>query len=242
MIYFVIPIYNEALNIPNLHEELMGVLKDEKVFYVFSDDGSRDGSADLLKREFEGNDFVVLGDGVNRGPGAAFNTGFEWVLEHSKNKEDLVVSIEADCTSDISILGNMVHIARMNFDLVLASVYAQSGGFEKTTFMRRLISAAANLIMRFAFNIRVLTLSSFYRVYHVDLLRKIKAKDQVLIREAGFICMLEILLKAIRCEARVIEVPTTLHSSKRKGKSKMKMLKTTRQYLGFLMRNAFQAR
>lgn len=242
MIYFVIPIYNERLNIQNLHKELRGVLKNEKVYYVFSDDGSTDGSREALKKEFEGLDFTVLGDGVNRGPGAAFNAGFEWVLNHSQNKEDLVVSIEADCTSDIGILENMVQMARMNFDLVLASVYAQSGGFEKTTFLRRLISAAANLLMRFAFNIRVLTLSSFYRVYHVELLRKIKAKDQVLIREAGFICMLEILLKAIRCEAKVIEVPTTLHSSKRQGKSKMKVLKTTRQYLGFLMRNAFQAR
>jgi len=242
MIYFVIPIYNERPNIPNLHKELSAVLKNEKVFYVFSDDGSSDGSTESLKKEFEGLDFIVLGDGLNRGPGAAFNAGFEWVLNHSQNEEDLVVSIEADCTSDSGILENMVQIARMNFDLVLASVYAQSGGFEKTTLLRRFISAAANLLMRFAFNIRVLTLSSFYRVYHVNLLRKIKAKHQVLIRETGFICMLEILLKAIRCEARVIEVPTTLHSSKRQGKSKMKMIKTTRQYLGFLMRNAFQAR
>jgi dolichol-phosphate mannosyltransferase len=242
MIYFVIPIYNEALNIPNLRKEVMGVLKNEKVFYVFSDDGSKDESVDVIHKEFEGKDFIVLGDGINRGPGAAFNTGFEWVVEHSKSAEDLVVSIEADCTSDISILENMVQMARMNFDLVLASVYAQSGGFEKTTFLRRFISAAANLLMRFAFNIRVLTLSSFYRVYRVDLLRKIKTTNGVLIREAGFICMLEILLRAIRCDARVIEVPTTLHSSKRQGRSKMKVLKTSRQYLSFLMRNAFQAR
>ncbi len=242
MIYFVIPIYNESLNIANLHAELTAVLKNEDVFYVFSDDGSQDGSPEILKKEFQGLNYIVLGDGVNRGPGAAFNTAFEWVLKQSQNKEDLVVSIEADCTSDTGILENMIQMSRMGFDLVLASVYAQSGGFEKTTLLRRIISAAANLLMRFAFNIRVLTLSSFYRVYHVELLRKIRDKHQVLIRETGFICMLEILLKAIRCNARVIEVPTTLHSSKRRGKSKMKMLKTTRQYLGFLLRAKFQAK
>lgn len=242
MIYFVIPIFNEALNIPNLKMELCRVLNQEKVFYVFSDDGSTDDSPEMLRREFADTEFIILGDGTNRGPGAAFNAGFEWVLNQSMNKEDLVVSIEADCTSDTSILETMVQLARMNFDLVLASVYAQSGGFEKTTFLRRLISSIANLIMRFAFNIRVLTLSSFYRVYRVELLRKIKSKSKVLIQEPGFICMLEILLKAIRSDAKIIEVPTVLHSSKRIGKSKMKVLKTSRQYISFLVRHLFQAR
>ncbi len=242
MIYFVIPIYNEALNISNLKKDLTGVLKKETVFFVFSDDGSTDDSIKLLKSEFSAFDYVFLGDGINRGPGAAFNAAFEWILNHSKQPDDLIVSIEADCTSDISILENMVQISRMNFDLVLASVYSQSGGFEKTTFFRRLISAIANLLMRFVFNIRVLTLSSFYRVYQVSLLRKIKSKHDVLIKETGFICMLEILLKAIRSGAKIIEVPTVLQSSKRKGNSKMKIIKTSRQYLGFLFRELFQAR
>jgi nitrate reductase NapAB chaperone NapD len=46
--------------------------------------------------------------------------------------------------------------------------------------------------------------------------------------------MLEILVKAIEQNANVIEVPMVLHSQKRQGKSKLKMIKTTLAYLRFL--------
>ena len=45
--------------------------------------------------------------------------------------------------------------------------------------------------------------------------------------------MLEILVKAIFQEAKIIEIPMMLHSDKRKGKSKMKIMKTSWQYLKF---------
>lgn len=239
MIYFVIPVYNESGNIANLKKELLSVLQNEEVFYVFSDDGSSDGTPELIKKEFEGKQVVVLGDGTNHGPGFAFNTGFEWVIANSKNNNDIVATIEADCTSDISILPKMITISRLGFDLVLASVYAQGGNLEKTNFIRKLISSVANLMMRFLFNIKCLTLSSFYRVYSVDVLKRIKSSYPEIIKETGFICMLEILHKAIKINASVIEVPTTLKSSKRVGKSKMKIFKTAMKYLSYLLRNAF---
>jgi dolichol-phosphate mannosyltransferase len=239
MIYFVIPLYNERDNIANLKKELLHVLPEEKKFFVFSDDGSKDDTAAVIKNEFRDLNFIVLGNGINRGPGAAFNAGFEWVLKNSHNNDDCVVTIEADCTSDPAILPQMLSLVRMGYDLVLASVYAQSGGFEKTTWIRRFISAIANITMRFAFNVRVLTLSSFYRVYTIDLLKKLKAAHQPIIREPGFICMLEILIKSIRMNAKIIEVPTTLRSSKRIGKSKMKLVSTSLQYIRFLFKNSF---
>jgi hypothetical protein len=89
------------------------------------------------------------------------------------------------------------------------------------------------------FNIKVQTISSFYRVYSVSLLKKIKTKYGILIKENGFICMLEILTKAIHCEAKIIEVPMVLKSTKRLGKSKMKIVKTTLDYLKFLFKIKF---
>lgn len=242
MIYVVIPVYNEVLNLEELRRELSLVLTKEEKFFVFSDDGSTDGSMKRIGEIFKDTPHIVLGDGINRGPGAAFDVAFNWVLNQSKNKEDLVISLEADCTSDLTQLDNMLYLSQNGFDLVLASVYAQGGGFEKTNFLRKLISALANLLMRFVFNIKVLTLSSFFRVYRVDLLRVIQQRYKILIREQGFICMLEILLKAIYCGAKVIEVPTVLHSSRRKGASKMKILKTAGQYLLFLFRFRHQAK
>ena len=239
MIYIVIPIFNEEQNITNLYNELERYFFEEDHFFVFSDDGSSDNTKSEIERHFSNDKTIVLGDGINRGPGAAFNLGFDWVLEHSKHDMDRVVTIEADCTSDLEILPVMITLNKLNFDLVLASVYSQGGGFDSTGFLRKFISSVANLLYRFVFNIKVQTISSFYRVYSVSLLKKIKTKYGILIKENGFICMLEILTKAIHCEAKIIEVPMVLKSTKRLGKSKMKIVKTTLDYLKFLFKIKF---
>ena len=236
MVYFLIPIFNEEKNIPGLFEDIGNADYAGERFYVFSDDGSSDKSADTIKNYFRQTNHVILGDGKNYGPGHAFSTGFEWILKNSKSTDDMVVTMEADRTSDISILKNMIAISKMDYDLVLASVYAQGGGFSDTSVFRKMISFIANMFFRSFFDIKILTLSSFYRVYSVSFLKKIqeKYKGQI-ISETGFICMLEILVKAISCKAKVIEVPMVLHSSKRIGKSKMKIFKTSMAYLKFML-------
>jgi dolichol-phosphate mannosyltransferase len=201
---------------------------------VLSDDGSKDATIAIARAHFPADRLTCLGDGINRGPGQAFQTGFTHILANAQDG-DRIVTLEADCTSDITILPEMLAIADLGYDLVLASVYAQGGGFDKTTFFRRLLSSVANMFFRFAFDLRVATLSSFYRVYSVRRLRKAQQQHGALIREAGFICMLEILVKMIDSGARVIEVPMVLHSSKRVGASRMKMFRTSMAYFRFLM-------
>ncbi|MCX8491872.1 MAG: glycosyltransferase [Cyclobacteriaceae bacterium] len=237
MIFFLVPVFNEEKNIPNLCRELSGLTLTEEFYFVFSDDGSSDSSKQIIQELFPASQFVILGDGINRGPGAAFNAGFEWILQQSKFSEDRIVTLEADGTSDLSILPVMLALNKMNYDLVLASVYAQGGGFDQTSFYRKFTSAVANFLFRFLFDVQVLTLSSFYRVYSISLLKKVKAKHHILIKETGFICMLEILVKSLKSDAKVIEVPMKLHSSKRQGQSKMKVFKTTLQYFKFLFKN-----
>jgi hypothetical protein len=95
------------------------------------------------------------------------------------------------------------------------------------------------MLFRLFFNIKILTLSSFYRVYKIGLIRNIKANNNEIIKESGFISMLEILLKAIRLNAKIIEVPMLLKTQSRKGKSKMKKISTSVSYLKFLLRFKF---
>jgi dolichol-phosphate mannosyltransferase len=239
MIYLLVPVYNEAANLELLAQNLIATLPDEDKFYVFSDDGSKDNSVEMIKMLFAAHQFTVLGDGNNYGPGAAFNAGFEFILSHSQNENDLIATLEADNTSDIELLPKMVIINRLGFDLVLASVYAQGGGFEQTSFFRKFLSFVANMLFRLLFDIKVLTLSSFYRLYSVALIRQIKSKYPKIITENGFICMLELLIKAVKLKAKIVELPMILHSSKRKGASKMRIFKTTKTYLRFLFSRAF---
>jgi len=233
-VYFLIPVYNEEGNIPALFNDLVNALQEENKFYLFVDDHSTDNTIDLIKKTFSNTSFTILEKEKNYGPGHSFNMGFEWILKNSADDSDIIVTMEADTTSDISILPLMKAVSDLGYELVLASVYAQGGGFERTNFFRKVISFFANMLFRFFYNVKVLTLSSFYRIYHISLLKKIKEKYPVLISENGFICMLEILMKAVKVEACIIEVPMKLKSDKREGTSKMKILKNMLQYFRFL--------
>lgn len=237
MLYILIPVFNEADNLATLHFNLTKALAAYEVTYVFVDDGSADNSPQIIADLFVDQKCFVLGDGSNHGPGYSFNLGFEHILKIDSDKDSMVVTIEADNTSDLKILEHMLAISRMGYSLVLASVYAQGGGFDKTSFLRKLLSSVANLMLRFVFNIKVQTLSSFYRVYHVSLLKLIRQQQGKLIVESGFLCMIEILIKAIKAQASIIEVPMVLYSARRKGKSKMKLLSTSVRYARFLLTN-----
>lgn len=233
--YILVPVYNEAQNLPLLYNNLEDKCSEVDRYYVFVDDGSSDNSVEVIRKFLGSEDKgTVVVQGTNQGPGAAFNAGFNFILDHSQNEKDIVISIEADNTSDPNLIPEMVALNQMGYDLVLASVYAQGGGFDQTTFGRRVISSMANLIMRFVLDLRVQTLSSFYRAYSVRIIREVKQRYPQVITERGFICMVEMLLKCVRLKARVVEIPMVLHSKNRQGKSKMKIMRTTREYIRFM--------
>ena len=232
-IYFLIPVFNESDNLDLLSENLQSSLLNETKFYLFIDDNSNDDTIEKIHRLFNKKTCHILTKEVNEGPGNSFNLGFEWILEHSEDEKDIVITLEADNTSDIELLPAMVSISALGYSLVLASVYVQGGGFDKTSFVRRLVSFFANILLRLIFNIKIQTLSSFYRVYHISLIKKIRKNFNSIISEKGFVCMFEILLKAIKSEATIIEIPMILKSKNRKDKSKMRIISTMKQYINY---------
>jgi dolichol-phosphate mannosyltransferase len=237
MLYFLIPVFNEYDNLSSLHASLAHALPGYDRTYVFVDDGSSDGTPDQIQTLFAAEKCFVLKNPGNQGPGYSFNAGFSYILDDlNANDSDLIITLEGDNTSDISILPILFDLSNHGFDLVLASPYAQGGGFDQTTFFRKLTSFTANLLLRLWFDVKVLTLSSFYRIYRVSLLRSIRLQFGTLIKEPGFISKVEILIKAIRLNTSIIEVPMVLHSKKRMGKSKMKVFKTLLSYLRFFLK------
>jgi dolichol-phosphate mannosyltransferase len=235
-LYFLIPVFNESANLDLLSESLQRLLVRERKFYLFIDDKSTDDTIEKIHRLFHSKSYHIISKERNQGPGDSFNLGFEWILEHSDDERDIVITLEADNTSDIDLLPTMVGISALDYSLVLASVYIQGGGFDKTSFIRRFISFFANIFLRILFNVKIQTLSSFYRVYHIRLIKRIRQNYASIISEKGFVCMFEILLKAIKLDASIIEIPMVLKSQNRKDKSKMKILKTIVQYIKFTIK------
>src|SRR3954454_20979438 len=95
----VVPLLNEENGISLLASRL-AQLRDKlrpqhTLECVLVDDGSTDKTLELLEQTFGGNpDYVIAPHGRNRGPGAAFRTGFE------RSTGDIICTIDADCTFD----------------------------------------------------------------------------------------------------------------------------------------------
>lgn len=236
MVYFLIPVYNEALNMAELASSLLSVLPGEEKYFVFVDDASTDNTVVQIKKLFPAPRLTILLKEKNAGPGDSFNLGMEWVLENCREEHALLVSLEGDNTSDLAILPQLIASVKLGNDVALASVYLDGGRFEQTSWFKKVVSGIANASIRLAFGLKIHTLSSFYRVYRLGVLRQVKRHYGVLIAETGFVCMVELIVKIVGTGGKVIEIPTVLHSSRRKGSSKMNMLRTTFGYLRFIVR------
>ncbi len=237
MIYVLIPTYNEEDNIAGLALDLNTLEPHYDLYHVFSDDGSNDQTLNEINTHFSDKNTHVITKEKNIGPGDCFNKGFEWIINQGLNENDKILTIEADQTSDIATANRMIKISNLGFDLVLASVYAQGGTLEKTSWLKKGLSFTANMLFRLLFDIKIQTMSSFYRVYSGKLILALHHRYGSICTEKGFVCKLEILKRSIALDSSMIEVPTKLMSNRRKGKSKMKIFKTTLNYMVFLVKN-----
>jgi len=240
VIHVVLPVFDEAGNVAAMAAQMRERLDPLGVPYriVVVDDGSTDGTADLFRRAAAGA--TVLTHAVNQGPGAAFRTGFLHVLE-SAAPLDLVLTMEGDQTSDPRVLPRMLHrVWEEGDDIVLASCYLYGGGIRGTNLRRIGLSHLANGLMKKALGLSGLaTLSSFYRVYQVSALQAMHRRfGDAFITSRGFECMVEVLYRAAQLRLRISEVPMVLDGSRRVGRSKMRVLRTSLGYLRLAVRGA----
>jgi dolichol-phosphate mannosyltransferase len=230
---FIIPAYNEAENLPLLLKNLSSRLEEEGYPYtiIIIDDGSADATESVLKKFNTFLPLRVIRNNGNLGVGEVFRRGFKEALSMA-SPDDILITKEADNTSDINILPDMIKEIEGGSDVVLASCYASEGKIIGTSLYRRLLSGGANMLLRNFFPIDgVNTYSSFYRGYRAEIIFKASSVyGPRLIEENGFACMVELLIKLNRLKARITEVPLILYFKARKGKSKMKVLSTIRGY------------
>jgi dolichol-phosphate mannosyltransferase len=232
MIRFVIPAYNEAENIPRLLTDLAPVARKLGARVIFVDDGSTDGTADVIREHSSDLHIAIVQHTVNRGLGTAINTGIRAALGESSD-DDAIVTLEADTTSRLADLPLMLERFEAGADIVLASVYAPGGKIIGVAGWRLAASKSVSNTFRYLGGLRQIhTLSSLYRVYRAGTLRR--AADTygyLLVREPGFAANVELLLKLYNAGATVTEVPTINDWSTRKGESKMQLKPTVIAYL-----------
>jgi dolichol-phosphate mannosyltransferase len=236
MAIFVIPAFNEEANVPRLLEDLESrpeLWRGGRVVLV--DDGSSDATVEVARAHEGELPVEVLCQPHNQGAGRAFDRGFRHVLRSAAD-DALIVTLESDTTSDLDALEEMLATARSGADVVLASHHDQ-GELVGVTAHRRFLSRAAAYAIRRISKLDAKTVSSFFRVYRAQALRDGYTRyGDAFIREPGFACKAEILMKLDRMGVRIAEVPVSLDWSKREGESKLRVLPTMGGYARLMMR------
>jgi len=237
----VIPAYNEEQNLPRLFADLESrpslYTPGSRILIV--DDGSQDGTAGLVEAYRGPLPMQLVRMGRNAGPGAAFARGFAEALA-LHDGEAFVITLEADNTSDLEVLDEMLECAAAGAGLVLASVHG-GGRMLNVTRSRRILSTGAGVAVRRALALDAHTVSSFFRVYRASVLRMaIAHHGDRLIQERGFACKAELLVKLSALGVLFAEVPVDLDASRREGVSKMPVLRTMMGYGRLFLRERLQ--
>lgn len=244
MVVFIIPVYNEAGNIQTLlvktKEKMRQLNLPFKVILV--DDGSSDNTVEMAREFADKASLSIYSHHPNKGVGEAFRVGFRKALETCEDT-DIIITKEADNTSDLNIIEKLIEKIHSGYDLALASCYAKRGRVTGTTFFRIILSKSANTLLRLYMNLKeVSTYSSFYRAYNPRALKKLSNEyNGKLIEESGFECMVELLIKFSRNkDFRITEIPMVLDGSRRVGKSSMRIRKTIKGFLKVIIKDLIQ--
>ncbi len=234
--YFVVPVFNEAPNMDRLFLACAEIQRElgskYAVQFILVDDGSTDGTSAAAQQAARDLPLVLLRLEVNSGPGCAFSTAFSH-LAPLLRPTDWVVTIEGDNTSRLELLQQMLTRAAEGFDVVLASPYLYGGGISNTTAYRVFLSHMANVFVKEGLGLHgIVTMSSFFRLYRGSALMLLQQTfGPGIVERTGFESMIEMLLKIIYLRMTVSEVAMKLDTSRRVGKSKMKVARTAFGYV-----------
>ncbi|MFN2196640.1 MAG: glycosyltransferase family 2 protein [Anaerolineales bacterium] len=168
----VIPVYNEKDNLEPLHRELTEVLTSLTVTYeiVFVDDGSTDGSFDVLAALQKADDRVrVIQFRRNFGQTSAFSAGFEYA--HG----NLIFTMDADGQNDPADIPRLLETKQQGeYDLVTG--WRKN---RKESAVRKLLSGTANRLISRSTNIVVHDRGCSLKVFDAELAKNMRLYGQL---------------------------------------------------------------
>ena len=144
MIYLVIPCFNEAkrLQVP-YWEEIITAPNLDNTKFLFIDDGSSDGTFEVLNGLTKYSQVEAVSLGINAGKANAIRSAFQKILETSFFDCDLIGFIDSDSSFDaeevIDILSHLENQSKY-FDAFLYSRVKLSGSQIRRSEIRHVIS------------------------------------------------------------------------------------------------------
>ena len=191
----------------------------EKCFHILViDDGSPDGTANIVKRlqhdEFADRLFLIERSG-KQGLGTAYITGFKWALEHDY---EYIFEMDADFSHNPHDLPRLYAACHdEGADVSVGSRYIQGVNVVNWPMGRVLMSYFASQYVRFVTGISVHDTTAGFVCYRRRVLQTI---DLDKIRFKGYAFQIEMKYTAYKIGFRIKEV-SVVFVNRREGTSKM---------------------
>jgi dolichol-phosphate mannosyltransferase len=225
-IYLGLPAYNERDSINPLFtriEKLCTTLSIPLIVIVY-DDGCKDGTKEQVLQWTSRLEIIYLDGVVNKGLGAGMNA-LTAEFARIATKDDILVVMDCDDTHDPEQIHQMLHVFDKypQTDVVIASRYRRKATITGVPFHRIILSIGAALLYKSVhpiFHVRDYTCG--YRAYRQPIISHAISKfEPPFLKEAGFACMVELLLKLKKAGAKMREIPLQLAYDNKLSASKM---------------------
>ena len=223
MITLVIPMYNESSIIADTAKTLSEYMKNNFESYeiIFSDDGSKDGSGEIVNKLSLPN-VRVVGYEKNHGKGCAIRTG---MLEACG---EIVMFTDADLaygTDVIRLVYDTLNDADAN--MLIGSRNLSKDGYEGYTFLRKIMSKVYIKVLCIAGGFKLSDSQCGCKAYKGEAVKKIFERCKV----DGFAFDFESILWAQKFGYKIIEMPVKIVNHR---ESKVNAIRDTFKMLGDL--------
>jgi dolichol-phosphate mannosyltransferase len=199
----IIPTYNEKENIAAIIDAVMNLPIRFHVLVI--DDGSPDGTADivkgLMKTTYPETLHIVERQG-KQGLGTAYIAGFRWAIEH---KADYIFEMDADFSHNPDDLLKLYDAcANEGADLAIGSRYVTGVNVVNWPMGRVLMSYFASFYVRTVLGVSIRDTTAGFVCYRRQVLETIELDK---IRFKGYAFQIEMKFTAYKCGFTIKEVP-----------------------------------
>lgn len=210
----IIPTYNEAENVLAIIDKVLSI--DESYHVLIIDDGSPDGTADLVKKDqsARNNRLHLLERSGKLGLGTAYIMGFKWALERDYGH---VLEMDADFSHNPDDIPRLIEACEKGADMSVGSRYIKGGGVVNWPNNRIFISRGASIYVQLITWMPVHDATAGFVCYTRKVLESL---DLDRIRFIGYAFQIEMKFATWKSGFRIKEVPI-IFKDREAGTSKM---------------------